>query len=175
MRDFYKILGVSKNSTVTEIKKRFRQKALLIHPDKSGKNTKDEFIELFEAYEILSDRKKRARYDLIYDWIETPFAEPPDHELKKNIVLIHQKGLVYAEDFEKFNREVISYILIALFFALDKLLLASAATALVGVLTIAKGILSLKVDYALVGVIIALFGVCVGKMKFDRVVEELRL
>ncbi|MFN8844624.1 MAG: J domain-containing protein [Chryseotalea sp.] len=50
MKDFYKIIGVDKNATLSDIKKRFRENALLIHPDKSGKNTKDDFIELYEAY-----------------------------------------------------------------------------------------------------------------------------
>lgn len=61
-KDYYEILGVSKNATEDEIKKAFRKKAHQYHPDKgSGNETK--FKEASEAYSVLSDKQKRAQYD----------------------------------------------------------------------------------------------------------------
>jgi molecular chaperone DnaJ len=64
-RDYYEILGVSKNATKDEIKKAYRKQALKFHPDKNPGNKKAEenFKEAAEAYEILSNDEKRSRYD----------------------------------------------------------------------------------------------------------------
>ncbi|TSE10626.1 MULTISPECIES: molecular chaperone DnaJ [Aquimarina] len=63
--DFYEILGISKNATDAEIKKAYRKKAIEYHPDKNpGDATAEEkFKKAAEAYEILSDPDKKARYD----------------------------------------------------------------------------------------------------------------
>ena len=59
------MLGVSKTATAEEIKKAYRKKAIQYHPDKNpGDATAEEkFKEAAEAYEVLSDENKRARYD----------------------------------------------------------------------------------------------------------------
>jgi molecular chaperone DnaJ len=64
-KDFYKVLGVSKTASADEIKKKYRQLARDLHPDQNkGDATKEErFKEVSEAYDILSDAKKRAEYD----------------------------------------------------------------------------------------------------------------
>ncbi len=64
-KDFYDILGLSKNATPEEIKKAYRQKALKFHPDKNPGDAKaeEQFKEAAEAYEVLSDPEKKARYD----------------------------------------------------------------------------------------------------------------
>ncbi|RLD62086.1 MAG: molecular chaperone DnaJ [Bacteroidetes bacterium] len=64
-RDFYEILGVSKDASGPEIKKAYRQKALKFHPDKNpdNKEAEESFKEAAEAYEILSNSDKRSRYD----------------------------------------------------------------------------------------------------------------
>ncbi len=64
-RDYYDILGVGKSADEGEIKKAYRKLALKYHPDKNPGNTEAEekFKEAAEAYEILSDADKRARYD----------------------------------------------------------------------------------------------------------------
>ncbi len=64
-RDYYDILGVSKSADAGELKKAYRKMALKFHPDKNpGDDTAEEkFKEAAEAYEVLSDADKRARYD----------------------------------------------------------------------------------------------------------------
>lgn len=64
--DYYKILEVDKNSDITVIKKAYRKLAMLYHPDKNhgNKSAEDNFKKINEAYEILSDSKKRELYDL---------------------------------------------------------------------------------------------------------------
>ncbi len=64
-RDYYEILGVSRNATPEEIKKAYRQKALKFHPDKNQGDSSAEakFKEAAEAYEVLSNADKKARYD----------------------------------------------------------------------------------------------------------------
>lgn len=61
-KDYYNILGVSKGATQDEIKKAFRKLAHQHHPDKEGGNI-DKFKEINEAYQVLSDADKRAKYD----------------------------------------------------------------------------------------------------------------
>nr|WP_243120239.1 molecular chaperone DnaJ [Caloramator sp. E03] len=64
-KDYYAILGVSKNATDEEIKSAFRKLALKYHPDKNpgDKNAEEKFKEINEAYQVLSDPQKRAQYD----------------------------------------------------------------------------------------------------------------
>lgn len=62
MKDYYKILGVSKTASEEEIKKAFRKLAHAHHPDKSG-GDEAKFKEVSEAYAVLSDKKKRQQYD----------------------------------------------------------------------------------------------------------------
>ncbi len=63
--DFYKILGVEKNATAQEIKKAYRKLALKYHPDHNpnNKEAEEKFKQISEAYEVLSNEEKRAKYD----------------------------------------------------------------------------------------------------------------
>ncbi len=64
-RDYYEVLGVQKGASAEEIKKAYRKLALKYHPDRNpdNKEAEEKFKEAAEAYEILSDDDKRARYD----------------------------------------------------------------------------------------------------------------
>ena len=63
-RDYYEVLGVSKNASDDEIKRAFRKLAVKYHPDRcKDADAADKFAEISEAHEILSDKNKRAEYD----------------------------------------------------------------------------------------------------------------
>jgi molecular chaperone DnaJ len=64
-RDYYSVLGVSRQASAEDIKKAFRKLAMKYHPDKNpgNKASEDSFKEVNEAYDVLSDQKKRQMYD----------------------------------------------------------------------------------------------------------------
>ena len=64
-RDYYEVLGVQKNANADEIKKAYRKAAIKYHPDKNpgDKEAEEKFKEAAEAYDVLSNEEKRARYD----------------------------------------------------------------------------------------------------------------
>ena len=64
-RDYYEVLGVDKKASADEIKKAYRKKAIQYHPDRNpgDKEAEEKFKEAAEAYDVLSNPDKRARYD----------------------------------------------------------------------------------------------------------------
>lgn len=64
-RDYYEVLGIERNASADEIKKAYRKAALKFHPDKNpgDKTAEDKFKEAAEAYDVLSNADKKARYD----------------------------------------------------------------------------------------------------------------
>ncbi len=71
MKDYYKSLGIDKNATTEDIKNAFRRLAMEHHPDKGGEAEK--FKEINEAYQVLSDEKKRGQYDRYGTVNDNPF------------------------------------------------------------------------------------------------------
>ena len=61
--NYYDTIGVSKDATPDEIKKKFRELAKKMHPDKTKENSEEEMAELNKAYEVLSDKELREKYD----------------------------------------------------------------------------------------------------------------
>ena len=75
-KDYYEILGVSKDATSRDIQKAFQQKARKLHPDVNKEpDAEEKFKEVSEAYAVLSDEQKRARYDAMRSG--NPFAGAP--------------------------------------------------------------------------------------------------
>lgn len=63
-KDYYKVLGIAKGASEEEIKKAYRKQALRFHPDKNkSPGAEDKFKEIAEAYDVLSDAKKKDIYD----------------------------------------------------------------------------------------------------------------
>jgi molecular chaperone DnaJ len=87
-RDYYEVLGLTKTATPDEIKKAYRKKALEHHPDKGGDETV--FKEIAEAYEVLSDKEKRANYDRF--GFEKPRQAPSQNPFDRFSDLFSQHG-----------------------------------------------------------------------------------
>ena len=64
-RDYYEVLGAARNASEAELKKAYRRAAQKYHPDRNpdDKESEEKFKECKEAYEVLSDSRKRAAYD----------------------------------------------------------------------------------------------------------------
>ena len=70
MKDYYALLGLERGATKADIKRNYRTLAIKYHPDKSGYDSSAEkFIAITEAYDVLSNKNRRAAYDL-YRWQE---------------------------------------------------------------------------------------------------------
>jgi len=71
LKDYYRILGVNKDTSAQDIKKAFRHLALRYHPDRNPDNPKqaeERFKEINEAYEVLGDEQKKREYDRLLNW-----------------------------------------------------------------------------------------------------------
>jgi DnaJ family protein B protein 4 len=82
-KDYYSILGISRNATEEDIKKAYKKLALKWHPDRNRNNKKEaeeKFKELAEAYEVLSDKNKREIYDKFGEEGLKGGAPPPGSE-----------------------------------------------------------------------------------------------
>jgi DnaJ-class molecular chaperone len=77
MRSYYEILNVNNSASLSEIKLSFRNLALKHHPDKNknSEESKQAFMEIVEAYEVLSDERARKSYDLTSFSVSGPSAQ----------------------------------------------------------------------------------------------------
>ena len=99
--DYYKLLGVSRNASKGEIKRAFKKLSLKYHPDKNKDNpeaAKAKFIKIANAYEVLTDDKKRDIYN--------KFGEEgvKEHEARENA---GQQGEVFQEDLDLISKVVL--------------------------------------------------------------------
>jgi curved DNA-binding protein len=103
-KDYYKILGVSRQATADEIKRAYRQLARRYHPDVSKQpNAEQHFKEVGEAYEVLKDPKKRAAYDQLgSQWrAGQDFQPPPGWQSNFNFTS-DRVSSTYSFDFSDF-------------------------------------------------------------------------
>src|SRR5260370_6600017 len=78
-KDYYKVLGITKEATNDDVKKAFRKLARKYHPDVNpgDKKAEDKFKEINEAYEVLSDAEKRKKYDMLGPNWQEQFGPQP--------------------------------------------------------------------------------------------------
>ena len=81
MKDFYQVLGVSSNSSDSEIKKAYRKLAIEHHPDKNKEGSDSKFKEIAEAYETLGNTTKKEKYDYLR---KNPFSSNYNDGFKSN-------------------------------------------------------------------------------------------
>lgn len=118
MKDFYKVLGVRQNATLAEIKRAYREKVKLLHPDSSGTQSHSaEFNDVVQAYRVLSDNRQRSIFDEsvisnifrkknksgefnYYNWLR----ERQDHESRAKLIfytLMHHKEDEAVAEFKR--------------------------------------------------------------------------
>ncbi|HEC77481.1 MAG TPA: molecular chaperone DnaJ [Thermoplasmatales archaeon] len=105
-RDYYEVLGVSRNATKEEIKRAYRRLALKYHPDKSSDpNAEEKFKEISEAYAVLSDDEKRRQYDMFgHAGIESEYSYEDIFRTADFSDIFHDIGFDFGFDeiFKKF-------------------------------------------------------------------------
>ena len=112
MRDYYEILGISKDATEKEIKRAYRKIAMKYHPDKNpdDPSAEEKFKEASEAYSVLSDNEKKARYDQF------------GHEQYQNMGggFSQQGGMSFEDIFSNFGDFFLYFFYVRTFFSNNK-------------------------------------------------------
>lgn len=107
VKDFYHILGVQVGASYSEIHTAFRQKAMECHPDRnSTANAEQLFIDVVEAWEVLSDAKKREQYDAVYvlTIVSSRSKEVLRQKLKKQILEAARSKSYMRSSFGSFGK-----------------------------------------------------------------------
>lgn len=100
MSSYYDILEITKNASQDDVKKAYRKKVLICHPDKGGDS--EVFKKIQQAYEVLSNNDERKKYDQLEDFRKNDFTQSPHF---KNIFENMKKGFPFPS-FEQFlNRK----------------------------------------------------------------------
>jgi len=165
MTDYYKILNVDKNATATEIRKAYRFKALEFHPDKNKSiNAKEKFIEIYEAYKVLSDSILRRKYDNLiqehWDQVrnETSWNWTND-KINNKSKKAREQGTKYAENYDLFSRKVLENNFTFLFLGLFGLVLGEFSLDALWLVSVVIGIVCIHNSAIWLGVIFILLGV----------------
>ena len=108
MKDYYKILGVSRSASIIEIKQAYRKLALKHHPDKNGGSpaAEERFKEIAEAYKVLSDEQKRKEYNAqISGGVNptSPFTKSPEEENVGGFTPFKTKSSTSEKEFDIFG------------------------------------------------------------------------
>jgi curved DNA-binding protein len=106
-KDYYRILGVSREASPEEIKKAFRQLALQCHPDRNpgDQHAEERFKEVSEAYGVLSDSQKRENYDFVRERGPERSAGPGFRYTQEDIFGDMFRNPGSSDIFEELNRE----------------------------------------------------------------------
>ena len=117
--DFYTLLNVPRDAKLPQIRNAFRKLALANHPHKNpNPNAHETFVKLNEAYQILSDPKKRKQYDTLTDIFFhtglTSAASEKYRNLQKSMhestEKSHQEAEAYVKDFDFFSKKVLKKV-----------------------------------------------------------------
>lgn len=111
-KDYYAVLGIKRTANSDEIKKKFRQLALKYHPDRNqgNKTAEAKFKELSEAYDVLSDEDKRAKYDRFgqyWQYDSTKHKRSRRTKSQKTDVSSQQTDFSQYGNFEEFIDELL--------------------------------------------------------------------
>lgn len=99
MKNLYSILGLSTSATEEEIKKAYKELAKKLHPDRNNGIETEQFKEITEAYDILSDKKKKAEYDKEIIGFNSSFeANFENYEFTKDIFREYSMDLNKEDD-----------------------------------------------------------------------------
>ncbi|MBL3655849.1 J domain-containing protein [Fulvivirga sediminis] len=164
MKDYYKILGLHHNATANEVRKAFRKLAREKHPDKSGKDTTQDFIEIYEAYQVLINNLELK--------VSNSKGQSNDKVSSDTLSDIRQTALGYAKDYTKFNRKILFWIIVYLF--LDKETIAGTACFFFGIWTMISGIINLDFVFVLIGIMLIGVGSILARYVLKEILENAR-
>ena len=121
LKDYYEILGIHRTASKEDIKKAYRLTATKLHPDKNNQpDATQKFVELTEAYEVLSDSVRRKHYDelLAHHEHQKRIDEQKRQNWEQEVHAASQKGQEkgkkYSKDFDYFSKKVVTTTILML-------------------------------------------------------------
>lgn len=120
MKNYYHILGVTPYADQESIKKAFRDKAPLLHPEKNASvNAKEEFSDLIEAYEILSKPNKRSAYDAAFEEYNSKTLIPEEQEVKREFEQYEKEARKTSRKYKEYGLN--DFLALEIFVGMDVL------------------------------------------------------